>query len=121
MAKYSNPTGLDQALNWFAGSTRMTICSAQPANFAGIAAVSLGSYTMSGANFTGPANGAGTGRKITVGARTGNNATGTGSVNHIALDDGSTLRYVTTTPAKSVTSGEPFDVGAWEIEISGPT
>lgn len=38
------------------GEIRISLCSAQPANYAGIAAVQLGIATISSADFTGPAD-----------------------------------------------------------------
>lgn len=124
MAKAVHNDVLDAALAEIATATRLTITSAQPANFAGIAAVLLGSYTISaglgGGDFSAATDGDVSGRKTTVGAQSGNNATGTGSATHTCLDDGTTLLYVTTSPTISVTSGQPFTVAAWDIEIEDP-
>lgn len=125
MAKFTDDSVLDAALTKTATATRLSICSGQPANFAGIAAVSLGSYTLTpgagNGDFSAIANGDVSGRKITVLAQTGNNASANGSATHIALDDGSTLLHVTTCPAKTVTSGEPFDTAAFDIEFADVT
>ena len=120
MAKKVDNSVLDAALTEIATATRLVLTSAEPANFAGIAAVALGNYTMTGGSYT-IADGTTSGRKTTVAAQTGNNATATGSGNHVCLDDGTVLLYVTTCPTKAVTLDEPFDVSAWEIEIADPT
>lgn len=124
MAKAVTDAVLDAALAKIATCTRQTLCSAQPANFAGIAAVLLGSYVqtagLGGAHYT-AANGDTSGRKVTMTARTGNNATATGTGNHVCLDDGTVLQYVTTCPNVATVSGSPFDIGAWDIEILDPT
>ena len=120
MAKQVSNDVLDAALDKIATSTRMVLTSAEPANFAGIAAVTLGSYTMVGGDFTN-ADGDVSGRKVTVAAKTGNNASATGTGTHVCLDDGTTLLYVTTCPSKAVTDTEPFDISSWRIEIADPT
>jgi hypothetical protein len=47
VAKFADPTTvIDAALNAVAACNVQHICSAQPANYAGIAALSLGSISM---------------------------------------------------------------------------
>jgi hypothetical protein len=70
----------DAALNEIATGTTIHICSAEPANFAGIAAVSLGTATPS---FTGPADGDVSGRKITIDAVTNGSVTSTDTATRV--------------------------------------
>ena len=120
MAKFTDDSVLDAALTEIATATSLVACSAQPANHAGIAAVTLGTYAVTGPDFTNAAGDV-SGRKVTVGAQTGNNASGSGDVTHIALTDGTTLLVVATTPTQAVVSGSPFDVSAFDIEFTDPT
>ena len=117
MAKYINSAAQDAYLAYVSASTRMTFCSAQPANFAGIAAVALASVTPT---FTGPSVGSPTGRQISVGATTGVAVTATGTVLVAALDDGATLRFVDTVPSQAVTSGGTLSSTAWIINAADP-
>lgn len=120
MAKYTDDAVLNAALTKVATCTRQSLCSGQPANYAGIAAVSLGSYTLTAGDGNGDyviANGDVSGRKLTVGAQSGNNATASGSATHVALDDGTTLLHVTTCATVSTNSGQPFTVAAYDIEF----
>lgn len=120
MAKYTDDAVLDAACAKIATCTRLSACSGQPANYAGIAAVSLGSYTLTAGDGNGDyviANGDTSGRKVTVGAQSGNNASATGTATHVALDDGSTLLHVTTCASVGTTSGSPFTVAAYDIEF----
>lgn len=120
MAKYTDDAVLNAALTKVATCTRQSLCSGQPANYAGIAAVSLGSYTLTAGDGNGDyviANGDVSGRKLTVGAQSGNNATATGSATHVALDDGTTLLHVTTCATVSTNSGQPFTVSAYDVEF----
>jgi hypothetical protein len=67
------------------------ICSAEPANYAGIAAVSLGSVAVDSADFI-VGDGDTSGRKITVGQQTVT-PTGNGDVTHIVTADSVNTRY----------------------------
>ena len=75
---------------------------------------------MTGGDYTN-ADGDTDGRKVTVAAQNGLTADATGTVNHVALCDATTLLYVTTCVAQAVTSGNTVNIGAWDIEIADPT
>jgi hypothetical protein len=116
-------TVLDQALNGVTACNIQHVCSSQPANYAGIAAVSLGSVSMTpGTNYT-LATGVVSGRKVTVGAKSGVSVSTTGTATHLvlALTTDSTLRLVTTCASQAVTSGGTVDIPAWAYEIQAPT
>lgn len=120
MAKYTNPVVLDAALDKISTATRLVVCSAQPANFAGIAAVTLAVKTMTGGQFT-KANGDVSGRKVTVAAQADLPITATGDGNHLALDDGTTLLHVTTVTAQTLTSGNTVSTPAFDVEFLAVT
>jgi hypothetical protein len=123
MAKANSIDIQDAGLNVVKNNvTRMVACSAQPTTFVEAnATFALANITMASTDFTGPAAGTGTGRKITVAAKANVAVTATGTANHVALLDvtGSRLLYVTTAPAQSLTSGAQVSFTAWEIEIAG--
>ena len=101
----------------------MSYCTAEPANFAGIAAVSVGSITQTpgvGNGHYSVANGDVSGRTITTAARTGINFTASGVVSHVALDDGINLLVVVTCTTKAVTVGGLGDSSAFKYEIGAP-
>ena len=120
MAAKLDDSVFDAALSKIATSTTLTLTSGEPANLAGVAAVALGAYTVDSGDFT-VANGDTSGRKVTIGAQTGNNASGTGTVTHACLDDGTTLLAVTTVASQAVVSGSPVDIGAFKFEMTDPT
>ena len=120
MAKQVADAVLDAALTEIATSTTQTVCSAEPANYAGIAAVTLAASTVAGADFT-IADGTTSGRKTTVAEQAAVSITASGDATHVALDDGTTLQYVTTAPTQTLTSGGTVTVAAWEIEIASPS
>jgi len=119
MAKQVADAVLDAALTEIATSTRLVVCSGEPANFAGISAVTLASVTVDGADFT-IANGTTSGRKTTVAEQASVSISASGDATHVALDDGTSLQYVTTAPSQALTSGGTVTVAAWEIEIADP-
>ncbi len=116
---------LDGLLDVIATATRVSACTAQPANFAGIAGVSVGNYTITAGDGNGDwtiANGDVNGRKITLGAQSGNNGTATGDADFLAYDDGATLLFVTAASGQTVNSGSPWTIGAYKVcEVADPT
>lgn len=114
----------DAALNFLKnGMIRQTACSAEPANYAGIAAVALASATMASGDFT-LAAGDVSGRKVTVAAKSGVTIDSSGTANHVVLhDNASILGYVTTSDPLVLTAGAGNTVNfpTWKIEIAAPT
>lgn len=111
-------TVYDAALAEIAEANAAHICSAEPANHAGIAAVSLGSYTTTAGSGNGDwtiGNGDTSGRKLTLGAQSGNNATGTGDADVVAFTDGTTLKGCVTGSGETVNSGSPFTIAATDV------
>ena len=119
MAKAVSDDVLDAALTEIATSTTQTVCSAEPANYAGIAAVTLAASTVAGGDFT-IADGTTSGRKTTVAEQAAVSITASGDATHVALDDGTTLQYVTTAPTQTLTSGGTVTVAQWSVELQDP-
>lgn len=114
---FLNDNAFDNGLAWVqANGTRINICSAEPASFAGIAAVNLGNKTVSvGA----PQNGAIDGRRVVVPAITDGAVTASGTASHWALSDGSGV-LVATGPLSAtqvVTNGNSFSLDAISIAL----
>lgn len=102
-----------------AAATTLYVCSGQPANFAGIAAVALADVTIDSGDFT-KGNGDTSGRKVTIGAQSAVPIDSSGTANHIAIASGSVLLYVTTCTSQALTSGGTVTVPAWDIEVADP-
>jgi hypothetical protein len=101
-------------------ATHFTICSAEPANYAGISAVALTANTAVGSITA--AAGDVSGRKNTFAAVTGTSITATGSATHVAFsDNSSTLYFVTTCTTQALTSGGTVDTSAIDYEITDPS
>ena len=103
-----------------AEGTQIHICSAEPANYAGIGAVELASSAISGV-YT-KANGDVSGRKNTLPAQTGISIASSGAATHVAVSDNtSTLYLVTTCTSQALTSGGTVDTNAFAHEIGDPS
>lgn len=119
MAKMLDNTVLDAPEAILDNATRMVVCSTQPANFAGIAAVALADVVIDASDFT-PGDGDTSGRKVTVAAQNGVTVDTSGTAGHIAIDDGTTLLAVTTCTSQALTSGNTVNIPAWDIEFADP-
>ena len=119
---YPNPT-LDAALAKIATGINQTVCSAEPANYAGISAVDLATVTLTAGDGNGDYVIADdtSGRKVTVAAQNGVSIIASGTATHIAYDDGSTLLAVTTCTSQALTSGGTVDVPSHKFAIADPT
>lgn len=97
------------------------ICSAEPANFAGIAAVLLGTKTTP--TIGAPGVGTPDGRKVTVSAFTDGNVTTTGTATHAVIADTVNSRLLVSkalTASQGVTNGNTFGLPAFDIRIPAP-
>lgn len=122
MARYQNDSMLDAALDWIrARITIMTACNAQPTTYTqATSTYKLADIAMTSTDLT-LANGDVSGRKVTVGAKSGVTIDVTGTANHVALagSTGATiLLYVTVCSSQSLTTGNTVNFPAWDIEIA---
>ena len=124
MGKKADNSFYDSALNVLKnGMVRMAACSAEPANYAGIAAVALASATVASGDFT-VANGDTSGRKVTVAAKSGVTISSSGTANHVVLhDNAAILGYATTCSNLVLTAGGGNTVyfPSRKLEILAPT
>jgi len=118
MGKAASDGFIDGGLDAIDGSTKLTVCSAEPANFAGIAAVALADHVMAGGDFT-KANGDTSGRKLTVAQQLDIVIDTTGTATHVVLDNGTDI-FVTTCTSQALTAAGTVTVPAWDIEIADP-
>lgn len=125
MAKSVHDDVLDGALNIVKNNaTRQVACSAEPTTYTeGNATYALADITVASGDFT-AANGSTSGRKLTVGAKTGALIDASGTATHIALLDvtGSKLLYVTTCTSQALTANGSNTVNfpSWKFEIADP-
>lgn len=124
MAKSISDPVLDAALAKIATCTRLVVCSGEPANFAGIAAVALADVVMTAGTGNGDytiGNGDTNGRKVRVEQQAAIPIDASGTATHISLDDGTTLQTVTTCTSQALTSGGTVTVPAHDYEFADPT
>lgn len=123
MAKQAPDATIDSMFDYIDLCDRQFVCSAEPANYAGIAAVTLATATMTPNTDYTKANGDTSGRKVTMAAKSGISVTASGTASHLALalTSDTTLRYVTTCTAQALTSGNTVNIPAWKIEVGDPT
>lgn len=124
MAKSISNDVLDAAIAEFATATRVVVCSGEPANFAGIAAVALADVAVTpgigGGDFT-SADGDTSGRKVTLLQQAAVPIDVTGTATHISYDDGVVLLAVTTCTSQALTSGGTVTIPAHDWEFADPT
>lgn len=124
MAKAAPNSTIDAMLAEIATATRLVVCSGEPANFAGIAAVALADVTLTAGDGNGDytiADGDTSGRKITIAQQADIPIDSTGTATHVTLDDGTDLIYVTTCTSQALTSGGTVTAPAWDVEVADPT
>lgn len=125
MAKMLDDSVFDAAIDKIATCTHINFCSAAPANYAGIAAVSLANKTVTAGIGNGcytKANGDTSGRKITVAAQTGMTPTGNGTIVYVAFDDGVTMLAGDTVTSQAVTTSQTWNSPQFDlIEFTDPT
>lgn len=123
MAKTLHNDVIDASLDKFATVVNITICTAEPANYAGIAALTLAAQVVTAGDGNGDftiADGDTSGRKVTVTQQSSISITATGTATHIAYDDGSTLLGTTTCTSQGLTSGGTVTIPAHKLEVSDP-
>ena len=103
-----------------AAATTMYVCSDQPENFAGIAAVALADVAIDSEDFS-KANGDASGRKVTIAQQADVEIDETGEADHIVLASADTLLYVTTCTPQMLTDGGTVTIPAWSITVADPT
>jgi hypothetical protein len=131
MAKSAHNDVLDGSLNIVKNNaTRICVCSAEPTTYAeatttydgGASKYKLAIKTITSADFTGPADGDVSGRKLTSNAHTAVTIDATADATHIALCDSGTskLLYVTTATTQTLTAAGTVNIPAWKIELADP-
>jgi hypothetical protein len=120
MAKTLDNTVLDAAETVIDNTTEITITSAHPTNFAGIAAVALADVVVDSSDFT-PGDGDVSGRKVTVSAQSTITIDSSGDATHVVGDDASTLLWATTCTTQTLTAANTVNIPAFDIESSDPS
>lgn len=122
MAKSVLAAVLDAALNYIKTNVAQEhVCSTQPTTRTeAVTTFNLASVALVNADVT-LANGDTSGRKATMGAKSGISITTSGTAQHVALTSGTELLLVTTCTSQAISTGGTVDVPAWKYEINNPT
>ena len=125
MAKKFDDSVFDAALAELATATRLVVTSAEPANFAGIAAVALADIAVTaglgGGDWSAAANGDVSGRKTTMAAQAGVTIDASGTATHVTSDDATTLQSATTCTSQALVAAGTVDIPAHDYEFNDPT
>jgi hypothetical protein len=118
-------TTLDAALDQIALSNVVHVVSAEPANHAGIAALSMGNQSLTAGDGGGDwtiANGDTSGRKITLTAQNSVSITVTDTAVGLAYTDGTTMHYYSPlSSSKAYTNGDTAQIPSYDVlEIQDP-
>lgn len=119
MGKYIDDTINDAGLNVIkSGATAMHVCTtidATPTR-AEVLAASLANVAMTSGDFTGPADGTTSGRKLTTVAKNGVSVTTSGAPANVCIIDGTKVLAVTDCTGPGLTSGSTVDIPAWIVD-----
>jgi hypothetical protein len=118
MAKFASDAVLDALLNDVRTADEMYLNVGQPADRAG--AISSSLIDAQTPSYTANADGSPNGREFTVEQASGFQATGSGDADHVSLCTGTALKVVTTTPTKTVSTGNDIVISSWAVSVSDP-
>jgi hypothetical protein len=125
MAKKYDDSVFDAALAELATANIAHVTSAEPANHAGIAAVSLADIAvtagLAGGDWSAAANGDVSGRKTTLAEQAAVTVDASGTATHVVTSDGTTLQSATTCTSQALTSGNTVTIPAHDYEFEDPT
>lgn len=114
---------LDQGVQYIDDNTEtLHICSSEPANYAAVAGVSLGTKATPTVGV--PEDGEANGRRVIVSAFSDGSVSGTGTASHFVLvKDSATSELLVAqalSSSQAVTSGNTFSLTQFDITIPDP-
>lgn len=124
MPRFTPDAVLDLPLERIAQATTLVVCSGQPANFAGVAALALADVAVTPGSGNGDftiGNSATSGRRLTVAEQPNVPIDTSGTGNHVAFHDGTTLLHVAVSTAKALTAGDTVTLPTFGVEFADPT
>lgn len=126
MSKSVHDDVLDAALNYIKNNgNRLTICSQAPTTYTeATSTYKLADVDISSSDYTGPANGDSSGRKLTVNAQSGITVDTSGTATHVAIVDTTDSKLLLVTEisnSQSLTAGNTCSTSAFDDEIADPS
>lgn len=117
---FADVSVMDAPLDVIATATRISLCSAQPTDFANIDTVDLANGVLDGTDFT-KAAGDISGRKVTIAQQDALSVHTTGTASHTAYDDGVTLLYVKDLAStRALEASDEVTITASQVEHRDP-
>jgi len=120
MAKFANDSVLDALLDKIATATQMIVTVGQPADRAAALAGALATASVASGDFAKSDSTSPAGRKVTVASKANVTVAAGGNAAHVCLIDGTSLLYVTTATAQTLTAGNTITIPAWTITVQDP-
>lgn len=123
MAKMVEDVVLDQALNYVkTNANEIHALSAQATTRTeATTTFNLATLAITGTDWTGPAAGDTSGRKLAFNGKSGDTVDSSGTCNHVAVTSGTELLLNTTVTGQALTAGNALTYGAFDWEIQDPT
>jgi hypothetical protein len=121
MAKWVNSAVLDAALNIIRNSNAISVTNTQPTTRTEAATTFKLAATTASISALQAGDAGTSARKITINPHTSVTVDASGTAQHVALYDASTLYYITTCTSQYLTSGNTVTVPTWKIEFDNPT
>ena len=119
MAKVISDEFIDGGLDAQAGAVTLTACAGQPTSQSDIAVKAIVSTTLTGGDWS-IADGTPSGRAITMAQKAGITSAAAGTVDHVAVDDG-TGYLVTTCAATAINIGSDVTFESFARTILDPS
>jgi hypothetical protein len=119
MGKYIDDSVMDAGLNVIkSGATAMHVCTTidSTPTRAEVLAASLANVAMTSGDFTGPADGTTSGRKLTTVVKNGVAIGTSGTAVNVCIIDGTKVLAVTDCTSQSLTSGNTVNIPAWVVD-----
>lgn len=125
MAKKYADSVFDAALADIATQNVLHVTSAEPANHAGIAAVSLADIALTtglgGGDWGAAADGTVSGRRTTLAAQNGVTIDASGTATHVVGTTGTVLKSATTCTSQALVAAGTVDIPAHDYAFTDPT
>jgi len=120
--KWANDSVMDAALDKVATATALRVCSgtSSPTTRAAAVTATLATAALTSGDFE-KADGATSGRKVTVAQKATITIDTSGDATCVCLDDGTDLLFVTTCTTQTLTAGGTVTVPTWSDTISDPS
>ena len=107
----------DAYFDYFSACTRQDLVSdsSTPTDLTN----SLSNATMASGDFS-VGSGTPSGRRMTIAAKNTQDVTADGTTNHAVLSLDGTIRLVTTTNARALTTDDKVNFGTWYVQLNAP-